>query len=65
MLQELEAETGAVSSYISRHPLPAFTKEMVFECIEKVEKQITVSVDKKYIWEFLWTGYAQTPLVKE
>ena len=61
LLHELENETGAISKYLSRHACPVITREMVWACIDKVEMQVSMQVDREYLWDFLWTGYTQTP----
>lgn len=58
---ELEEKTGAVSKYLERQVKPVITKEMVNACIDKVEKVVSMKVDREYLWEFLWIGYMQTP----
>ena len=65
LLHELENETGAVSKYLSNHERPIITREMVWECIDKVEMQVSIQVDREYLWEFLWIGYTQTPFYQE
>ena len=58
LLHELEAETGAVSEYTSRHALPIVTHEMIDRCIDAVN----IPVDRDYIHRFVMVGYKQTPI---
>ena len=57
-LYELEGDTKAISSYLSRNPFPVITKEMVDQAIDATG----ISVDRKYINDFVCVGYQQTPL---
>lgn len=58
LLRELEEKTGAVSHYVSRHPIPVITEDMIDRCIDA----IGIGVDRKYIHQFIMVGYNQTPL---
>lgn len=60
LLRELEKETNAVSGYVSRHPIPSVTHELIDQCID----EIGMDVDRSYIHQFVMAGYEQTPLPK-
>lgn len=57
-LRELEKDTGAISSYATRHPLPVITHELIDECIDATGME----VDRDYLHHFIMVGYEQTPI---
>lgn len=57
-LHTLEKETGAISKYISRNPLPVVTEEMIDRAIDATG----MNIDRAYIHQFVKVGYEQTPV---
>lgn len=53
LLVELEGQTHAVSRYLSRHPKPIITPELIVQCC--IQTGMTVDVD--YIQQFVMAGY--------
>lgn len=53
LLVELEGQTHAVSRYLSRHPKPIITPELIAQCC--IQTGMTVDVD--YIQQFVMAGY--------
>ena len=53
LLVELEGQTHAVSRYLSRHPKPIITPEIIAQCC--IQTGMTVDVD--YIQQFVMAGY--------
>ncbi|MDY4784323.1 hypothetical protein [Pygmaiobacter massiliensis] len=53
LFNELEQETGAVSSYLQRHPLPIVTPELIERCCKKTN----IDVDVSHIQEFILSAY--------
>lgn len=59
-LHDLERETKAISTYLSRNNTPKVTSDMIDRAIDSTG----ITVDRDYIKQFVMKGYEQTPVIE-